>query len=109
MRQNPDLASTWRGRILMQVLAEKTDRPEITHRPLEEDFKTIHEPYMKEHEIEIIVEFGVGISLPDMRKMGMPFTDIKKYNLKVAIADCELKTDKPQYAEGTYNRWNNRQ
>jgi len=29
MNNNPDLASTWKGRILMQVVAEKTDKPII--------------------------------------------------------------------------------
>jgi hypothetical protein len=76
-------------------LAEKTDRPEISHHTLDEELKILHEPYLKEHEFEVIVDFGVGISLPDMRKMGMPFSDIKKYNLKIAFAECEIKTDKP--------------
>ena len=93
----------------MQFLAEKTDRPEIAQRALEEDLKPLCDPFSKEREIEVICEFGVGISLPDMRKMGMPFTDIKKYGIKIAIADCEMKVDKPQEAQGTYNRWNNRQ
>ena len=29
MNSNPDLGSTWKGRILMQVVAEKTDKPQI--------------------------------------------------------------------------------
>lgn len=27
MNNNPELASTWKGRILMQVVAEKTEKP----------------------------------------------------------------------------------
>lgn len=29
MNNNPDLASTWKGRVLMQVVAEKTEKPNI--------------------------------------------------------------------------------
>lgn len=29
MNNNPELASTWKGRILMQVVAEKTEKPNI--------------------------------------------------------------------------------
>ena len=29
MNNNPELASTWKGRILMQVTAVKTDKPEL--------------------------------------------------------------------------------
>lgn len=27
MNANPDVASTWKGRILMQIVAEKTEKP----------------------------------------------------------------------------------
>jgi hypothetical protein len=39
---------------------------------------------------------GQGIALPDA----------KKYNVKIKIADFEFKTDKPAFAENTFNRWN---
>lgn len=35
MNENPDIASLWKGRILMQVLAEKTDRPVLMVRDIE--------------------------------------------------------------------------
>ena len=53
---------------------------------------------MQPHEYEIIAEVGQGISLPSAGK----------YSVKIAIADFELKTDKPVVAENTYNRWNTR-
>lgn len=53
-------------------------------------------PYLQNREYEILLEVGVGIALPDA----------KKYNIKVKIADFELKTEKPAVAENTYNRWN---
>lgn len=55
-------------------------------------------PAMQPREFEIIAEVGQGISLPSD----------KKYNVKIKIGDFELKTEKPQFAENTYNRWNHR-
>ena len=49
-------------------------------------------------EYEIIAEVGQGIALPSA----------SKYNVKIKIADFELKTDKPAFAENTFNRWNHR-
>ena len=34
MNENPEVASTWKGRILMQVTAEKTEKPTCLVRPL---------------------------------------------------------------------------
>ena len=50
-------------------------------------------------------EVGMGISLPDTKTLGF---GSNKYKVKICIADLELETDKPQNAEGTYNRWNHR-
>jgi hypothetical protein len=36
MNSNPELASTWKGRILMQVTAEKTEKPLIKVQELDE-------------------------------------------------------------------------
>lgn len=37
MNSNPECASTWKGRILMQVTAEKTEKPVCLKKPLEEE------------------------------------------------------------------------
>jgi hypothetical protein len=37
MNSNPDIASTWKGRILMQVTAEKTESPLIKVEDLSDD------------------------------------------------------------------------
>jgi hypothetical protein len=49
-------------------------------------------------EYEIIAEVGQGIVLPDARK----------YNVMIKIGDFALKTEKPQVADKTFNRWNHR-
>lgn len=98
MNNNPDLASTWKGRILMQVVAEKTDKPIIKLQDLDEKTREIANPYLKPHEYEIIGEVGLGIALPEA----------KKYQVMIKIADFVMKTDKPQFAENTFNRWNQR-
>jgi hypothetical protein len=98
MNANPDLASTWKGRILMQVTAEKTEGPQIKLQELQEDVVHTCNPYLIPHEFELIAEVGQGIALPEA----------KKYNVKIKIADFEFKTDKPQVADKTFNRWNMR-
>jgi hypothetical protein len=85
MNSNPDLASTWKGRILMQVIAEKTEKPQIKVEDLNEITRELATPYFQPKEYEIIAEVGLGISLPSA----------SKYNVKIKIADFELKTDKP--------------
>lgn len=98
MNSNPDLASTWKGRILMQVTAEKTEGPQIRCQDLTEDVIQTCNPFLVPREYEVIAEVGQGISLPEA----------KKYNVMIKIADFHFKTDKPQVADKTFNRWNHR-
>jgi len=53
MNNNPDLGSTWKGRILMQVVAEKTDKPTIKCLDLDEKTREICNPFTQAHEYEI--------------------------------------------------------
>jgi hypothetical protein len=46
MNNNPDIASTWKGRILMQVVAEKTEKPIIKLQELDEPTKDLALPYL---------------------------------------------------------------
>lgn len=89
MNANPDIASAWKGRILYQVTAEVTDKPEITKRAIEEGMIEIAKTWQEPREFEIILEVGVGIALPKN----------KKYNVKVKIAEFELKTKEVAFAE----------
>lgn len=58
MNSNPDVASTWKGRVLMQVTAEKTDKPTCLIETLDELDREKAEPFLKPHEFEIIAEVG---------------------------------------------------
>jgi len=64
MNANPEAASTWKGRILCQVVAEKTEKPVCLRRKV--DLKTLQaaQPYMVYREFDIIAEVSLGIALP---------------------------------------------
>ncbi len=64
MNNNPELASTWKGRILMQVVVEKTEKPIIKLQELDEKVRLIANPSTLYKEYEIMAEIGIGISLP---------------------------------------------
>ena len=98
MNSNPDLASTWKGRILMQVVAEKTEKPIIKLQDLDEKTRELANPFLKPHEFEIQAEVGLGISMPES----------KRYGVMIKIADLELKIKEPTFNENTFNRWNHR-
>jgi hypothetical protein len=47
MNSTPDLASTWKGRILMQVVAEKSEKPLLKVEDIEDEMiKELGNPYM---------------------------------------------------------------
>ncbi len=58
MNENPELASTWKGRILMQVSAEKTEKPQLIVENLKPEEKAGAAKYITEHEFEVIAEVG---------------------------------------------------
>ena len=64
MNENPEIASNWKGRILMQVTAEKTDKPTCIIKDLDQKDIEKAKPYLNPHEFEIIAEVGQGIALP---------------------------------------------
>lgn len=99
MNSNPDVASNWKGRVLMQVTAETTDKPTCLLQDLDELDIEKAQPYFKHHEFEVIAEVGQGISLP---------ANGEKYKVVIKIADLEMKTNDPVMAENNYNRWSMR-
>ena len=95
MNKAPDSASAWKGRMLMKVTAEKSEKPFLKQQPLEEPDLTDCAQFLVDREFEIMVEVGMGISLPDD----------KKYKVKVKVAEQEIITDFPKFMENNYNRW----
>lgn len=100
MNANPEAGSTWKGRILIQCEAIKTDKPELKLKDLDPEGEDVEKAktYFEDHEYDIIAQVGMGVALPKD----------EKYTVKIKIADFELQTDKPASQEGNYCRWNQR-
>jgi len=58
MNENPDIASTWKGRLLMQVVAVETENPILKVTDIPEDDLREAEKYMVPKEYDIIAEVG---------------------------------------------------
>ena len=65
MNANPESASAFKGRVLMQITAEKTEKPQFMVEPISEADRELSGQYMQNRQFEIIAEVGMGISLPD--------------------------------------------
>ena len=98
MNSNPEVGSTWKGRILIQVVAEKTEKPTCIRKPIAPEDIERAQAYLNMHEFEVIAEIGQAIALPG----------VDKYSIMIKIGEHVMKTDKPVFAENTYNRWNTR-
>lgn len=98
MNENPDIASTWKGRLLMQVTATKTESPELGVNEIPEDQLEGAQKFMELKEYEMIAEVGQGLYLPSE----------DEYTVRIQIGDLMFNSEKPQYRERNYNRWNYR-
>lgn len=87
MNSNPEVASTWKGRILMKVEAEKTERPVCKSQEIDEESASLKEaePYLDDREFDVIAEVGQGIALPSEAK----------YKVMIKIGEHELLTSDP--------------
>jgi hypothetical protein len=50
MNENPEIASNWKGRVLMQISCEETDKPEAKVMPIDEDIVQMSRAYLKKKE-----------------------------------------------------------
>ena len=101
MNDNPELASAWKGRLLMQIESEDCKHPERREQALEETIKqrAIDAGMFMQQEYEIIAEVGMGICLPTSNK----------YTVKIKIGDIEIESSSPKECKGSgYNRWSER-
>lgn len=97
MNSNPEIASFWKGRILVQCIAEETEKPLLLVRNIDPDdveaAKPCHE--MRRYGISC---FFAGVScLPE---------DNKEYRVSVRIADKEWSSGDPKVVKALYNRYN---
>lgn len=101
MNEQPEMGSSWKGRVLMQIEASDAKHPERKEQVLEETIKTnaIAYGFFQEHEFEVIAEVGMGISLP---------SNSKSYTVMIKIGDFEIQTESPKESKSGYNRWSER-
>ena len=97
MNENPEAGSLWKGRILMQVLAEKTEKPvlRIQNIPKEEVEKAAQ--YLVDREFAMMVQVTSAIALPK---------DDAKYEIIVRLNEKTMSTGPPAMNKGSYNRYN---
>ena len=70
MNDYPEFASTWKGRMLMQIISTDTKNPELKKDKLNAELKAnlLKSGVFNYEEYEVIAEFGSGISLPAKKK-----------------------------------------
>ena len=80
MNEDPDAASQWKGRVLVQCIAEPTEKP--LHKLVDIEQEIIDESvqYTENRKFRIICEIGQAVALPSD----------KKYNVKVTVGGYEL-------------------
>jgi hypothetical protein len=97
MNANPEVASFWKGRILMQCIAEETEKPLLLVQQLEDD--EIQQGRLLLRPRKYAVSFFVAGAL------AMPEND-KEYEVSLRIADKEWNTGLPQLKKPKFNRFN---
>jgi hypothetical protein len=80
MNENPEVASTWKGRVLMHITAELTDKPLAKTMPIEQDLIMEALEYTKNNEFAFIAQIGQAVSLPTS----------KKYDIKITIGGHQM-------------------
>ena len=100
MNEHPDNASNWVGRVLMQVICEKTDDPIDKVVPITDDNILMEaRTKTKDRRFDVIAEIGQAVSLPQ---------DNKKYKIKLIIGGKELITGEPKTSKRNYHRYDHR-
>lgn len=101
MNENPEIASTWKGRILLHIDCEDSQHPEKAVQRIEDGIKekAINQGYFNNKQYEVVWEVGMGICLPETQA----------YKVRFKIGEWEVETDKPVEKKDHYNRWRGRQ
>lgn len=93
----PESASHWRGRILMQVTCEKSDKPEMKVAKVSQEVFQESQEKFTNWIYEVKAEVSQGICLPG-----------EKLKVMIKIGECELKTGKPKKSSNGFCFWNHR-
>ena len=101
MDENPEIASTWKGRVLMHLESADCKHPERREQALEVTCKqaAVNGKLFTQRPYDLIVEVGQGICLP---------TNNTKYLIKIKIGEFEIITEAPKESKPGYNRWSYR-
>jgi hypothetical protein len=68
MNEDPSVASHWKGRVLVQITTEETDKPLAKTCPIEEEVLNEAKKFMSKKKFAIIAEIGQAVSLPSEKK-----------------------------------------
>ena len=101
MNENPEIASVWKGMVLMHFAAEETDKPKKGMVTMEPEIKRRAEElgFFETEAYELIFEVGQGITLPGKD------TD---YKVRITVQENSWSTELPKEKRGRYVRWNSR-
>jgi hypothetical protein len=78
MNQNPEVASAWKGRVLVQVCAHETEKPICIKRAIDNQHFLRAAEMKIPQKFDVIAEVCQGIALPKEKE---------QYNLMIKIAD----------------------
>ena len=115
MNENPELASDWKGRVLMHLQACDAQYPEFNVVDASEELLALckEQKCYEPRKFELIFEVGAGICLPQTDGGGL-FSGNKskkegiKYRVRVQVGDFSLRTKDPRQSKHAYNRWGER-
>lgn len=85
MNTIPEYASHWRGRILMQVVCEMTENPQMKLMNVSEDVIEQAKEKFINYKYEIKAEVSQGVSLPG-----------GDFKVKIKVGEFEIKTGSPK-------------
>jgi len=97
MNENPEMGSLWKGRILMQIFAVKTEKPVYKVETIPEEDVQMAAEYLQIRKFRFMAQVNSAIALPK---------DDTKYEVVIRIADREISTGEAVFNKGSYNRFN---
>ena len=80
MNEHPEYASQWKGRVLLQVIAEQTEKPLAKMVDMEDEVIALAEDAKRSKEYAIIAQVGQAVALPTN----------KKYDIRVTVGGHEI-------------------
>lgn len=98
MNENPELASNWKGRVLMQIECFETEKPVCKVANIDDEIIMEAKGYTNNKKYQMIAEVGQAVALP--------YND--KFSVKILVGGEEFQTQKAKVAKKDYNRFNER-